>query len=388
MSVTSAVCLGVAPRWAALAAGRSVYASPGWLATMSRRLGGVTVTIVVSENGEPVLAALASVQAAPAPREVFDLHYIFVSPDPPLPLTDATRGTRAELAGAAPPPGAWVPSLIVMLPGYECLPVGPGRHDPRLIGELVDAACAWAAGQCLRTVAFLYTRPDDVALAAALASRGFDAAALSVTWDLPVPAGGLPGYLAALQAKRRKETRRELALLDRAGVRIGELDRAVLASDVLGSSAVLGDLAALRCQLVRKYGKDASPQAERVRLTTLIREVGAGEARVVTASADGELVGFALFCPHGDTWYCLSLGYDYADPRSRLCYFGTAFYGAVPLASAAGARWLSYGQGAASAKRSRGCAGTPLTCWVRTGDAALAAAVRTSAAITKLAISG
>lgn len=356
-SLVSAVIPGIAAQWSDLAAGGSIYTSAGWLRAMGRRLGGQTITILVSKDGEPAVAALASVQAAPAPLEVFDLHYLFVSPTPPLPLTAATRAARTELADSAPPPQRWVPSLIVMLPGYECLPVGPGRGDAVMLGALVDAACAWADQQGLRAVAFLYTRPEDASLATVLADRQFVGVPLSITWDLPVPAGGLTDYLEALPAKRRREAKRELSLLDRAKVSIGELDRAELTS-----LATLRQLAALRCQLVAKYRRHTTEQAEMARLELLISDVGAGQARVITAKAGELMVGFALFCPYGDTWYCLALGYDYADPRSRLCYFGTAFYGAVPIAAAAGASWLSYGQGAAAAKRSRGCVGTPLTC--------------------------
>src|ERR1700722_17995512 len=379
LDITSTVCQGIAPHWPALAAGGPIYASAGWLRAMDGRLGDGAVTITVSANGEPVVAALASVQTRPASREVFDLHQIFVSPTPPLPLTQAARTARARLAESSPPPSQWVPSLVVMLPGYECLPVGPGRGDQAMLAELADAACAFADQQGLRTVAFLYTRPEDVALAAALADRQFIGVPLSVTWDLPVPAGGLPEYLEALPAKRRREAKRELALLARTGVRIGELDH-----DALLAEPALSQMAALRRQLAGKYLRPSDVASERARLERLISYVGAGRARVITAMAGDAMVGFALFCPYGSTWYCVALGYDYTDPRSRLCYFGTAFYGAVPVAASHGARWLSYGQGAAQAKRARGCAGTPLTCWVSAADPALTAAVLASAAVTAL----
>ena len=346
---------------------------------MGGRLGGRTVTIVVSENGQPVAAAHACVQDEPAPGEVFDLHHIFVSPTPPLPLTQAARAARAMLAATAPPPAQWVPSLVVMLPGYECLPVGPRRDDDRVLGELTGAACAWADQHDLRTVAFLYTRPQDAGLAAALAGRGFTGVPLSITWDLPVPAGGLDAYLEALPSKRRREAKRELSRIDQAGVRIGEVDRGSLTS-----GPVLDQLAALRCQLAAKYRRRPDQRSERARLERLISDVGAGRARVITAMAGEVMLGFALFCPHGSTWHCLALGFDYADPRSRLCYFGAGFYGAVPLAAADGARWISYGQGAAQAKRARGCVGTPLYCWLRTADPALGAAVRASATVSEL----
>lgn len=379
VSITSSVCDGIAPQWPALADGGQLYTSPAWLRAMSGRLGDRTVTIVVSENNQAVAAALASVQTEPAAGEVFDLHHIFVSPTPPLPLTPAARSARVKLAGSAPQPSRWVPSLVVMLPGYECLLVGPRRDDAGILGELATAACAWADQHDLRTIAFLYTRPEDASLAAVLADRGFTGVPLSITWDLPVPADGLAAYFAALPRKRRQEARRELSMLDQAGVRVGELDQVALTS-----GAALDQLAALRCQLAAKYGRHPDQRSERARLERLISDVGAGQARAVTAMAGEVMIGFALFCPYGSTWHCLAVGFDYADPRSRLCYFGVAFYGAVPVAAAGGAKWLSYGQGAAQAKRARGCVGTPLTCWVRTTDPDLSAAVLASAEVTDL----
>lgn len=374
----SSVCDGLAPQWPELAAGGPFFTSPAWLRAMSGRIGDQTVTIVAEQDDQAVAAVHAGVQAEAAP-DILDLHYIFVSPAPPLPLTEAARAARAEFERSAPRPASWVPSLVAMLPGNECLPVGPGRDDASILGELVAAACAWADQQHLRTVAFLYTRPQDVALAAALAGGGFTGVPLSITWDLPVPAGGRPAYLEALPRKRRKEVRRELARIDEAGVRISELDPASLSS-----GPVLDQLAALRRQLAAKYGRIHSHESERGRLSRLITDAGAEQARAIGAMAGDELIGFALFRPYGKTWYCLAVGFDYADPRSRLCYFGAAFYGAVSLAAADGVTSISYGQGAAQAKRARGCVGTPLTCWVRTDDAALSAAVRTSSAITEL----
>jgi hypothetical protein len=379
MTVRAEVHEGVSPDWPALAADGPLLASPRWLRAMRGRLGARTLTLTVRRDGRPCLAALASVQSHPRPAEFFDLHHVLISTAPALPLTAAARAARADLAGRAPEPARWTPNLVVMLPGYECVPVGPGADDRHLLGALVDAAWQWAGAAGLHTVAFLYTRPEAVALAAALAGRDFVPVPLSLTWDLPVPADGLAGYLAALPRKRRQEARRELRRLDAEGVELRPLQPAEI-----HDPPALARLAALRCQLVDKYRGTADEEAEHARLASLVEDVAGGRPRVLAALACGRIIGYALFAEHRNGWHCLSVGHDYTDPRSRLGYFGTAFYRAVALAAEAGVSSLGYGQGAAPAKRARGCVGTPLTGWVRSTDPQLTAAVRASAVISAL----
>jgi hypothetical protein len=379
MGISSAIWPGIAPQWPELAVGGPLLTSPAWLGSMSGRFGDRTDTILVTQDGEAKVAALATAQSSPAPGEFYDLHHVLISPALVLPLTDAARAARADLVGSAPPPDRWVPNLVVMLPGYECVPVGPGRGDVTLLGELADGACRWAEQQNLPTVAFLYTHRDPAALGTALADRGFTAMPLSLTWVLPVSAGGLSDYLAALPHKRRRESAREMRRLEEAGVTVRQLDR-----DELLAESTLTTMAGLRAQMVRKYRGRADERRERTKIEFVLADVCAGQARVFAAEADGTMIGFALFCPHGDCWYCLAAGYDYADPRSKFCYFATAFYGAVPAAAQAGVRSLAYGQGSGDAKRSRGCVGQPLTGWVRSAEPALTAAVQASAKITEL----
>jgi uncharacterized protein len=379
MAISSQVYPGIAPQWPDLAGTESLLTSPRWLERMSGRFGDQTITVAVTDDGEVKLAALATAQSKPAPGEFYDLHHVLVTPAQVLPLTEESRKARAELAASAPPPERWLPNVVVMLPGYECIPVGSGRNDRAMLDELVDRTCRWAAERDIGTVAFLYTRPDPAGLHEALAARGFGAVPLSLTWTITVPDGGMSEYLARLPVKRRREAVRELQRLAEAGVSIRQLDPGEVKAD-----AMLAEMARLRANMVRKYRGKADQQRELAKLTFMIEDICAGRPEVMAAEADGTLLGFALFCPHGDCWYCLVAGYDYADPRSRFCYFATAFYGAVPVAARAGVQTLAYGQGSGAAKRSRGCTGTTLTAWVRSADPALTAATRESARITRL----
>jgi hypothetical protein len=379
---------GLAGEWDELAAGCGLYASPGWLAAMRTRLGGQPVTLLVTQrdapggiagNTRPVLAAFATVQPRPRQGEFFDLHHILISEAPALPLTGAARDARLQLTATAPGPGAWVPNLVVMLPGYECVPVGLGAGDPAALAALIDEAVAYAVELRLHAVAFLYLRPEAVALAAALGGRGFTPVPLSLTWDLPVPRGGLAEHLRSLPRKRRTEVHRELSRLRDAGIRLDRLE-----PDQVAAPQVLAELAGLRCQLVAKYRGQADPQVELDRLRLLVNRVARGQPVTLVAQAGDVLVGFAMFAEHGGAWHCVAVGYDYTDPRSRLAYFGTAFYAALDEASAGGIGWLRYGQGSAAAKQARGCRGTALTAWVRALDPSLEAALLTSARTTAL----
>jgi predicted N-acyltransferase len=371
---------GLPAEWPRLAAGGPLFATPSWLHTMKGRLDGRVITFVVRRGGRAVLAAYASVQTAHRPGELFDLHQVLVAAGPELPLTEGARSLRTALAAAAPPPQRWLPNLLVMLPGYECTPVGPLAGDLAAAAALVDGATSWAAANGIPTVAMLYTRPEATALGAALARRGFVAAPLTPAWDLRLPGSGLADYFAGLPHKRRIEARRELRLLDDAGVRIEPVDAA----------AVFEDLVRLRCHLVTKYrGRERDPAAvlghEREKLRSVIDDIAGGRPRVLLATADdGIPLGFALFAEHGQAWHCLAVGSDYDDPRSRLTYFATAYYRAAELAYGCGVRTLSYGIGAWQAKRARGCRPTPLTGWLHTCDQTLDTVARTSARITTL----
>lgn len=367
-------CPGLPPEWPALAAGGPLLVTPGWLRAMQGRLGSQPMTVVVRAEGRPVLAAYGAVQQAPRPGEFFDLHHVLVSPAPALPLTPDARAERSSLAPAAPPPHRWVPNLVMMLPGYECVPVGPAAERPDAVAALVDGALAWARHADVPTTAFLYTRPESAILAAVLVARGFVRLPLSLTWTLDLPGHCLADYLASLPHKRRIEARRELRLLGERGIEIRPVE----------VEPVFDELVRLRCELTAKYRRRADPAVEAARLRTLVDDVAGGRPQVLVALADGAVVGFALFVEHALVWHCLAVGFDYADPRSRLTYFGTAFYAAAAQAYGTGIRRLSYGQGAWQAKQHRGCRPTLLTGWLHSVDPELHRAAAASAAVTQL----
>lgn len=315
----------------------SFLTSPAWLAAMRGRLPD---SVPLEADG---VWAHAFIQHEPRPTEFYDLHHVLTTDAPALPIT------RVPID--SPP---WVPALIVMAPGYECLPVG--FTDPASLNALVSAALAYD----VPTVAFLYTRAGP--LEAVLRERGFTNVPLSTTWDLHLPGTSIDDYLASFGRKRRKEIRREM--------------RSTV--DVCREEPDLDELTALRCRLVEKYRGTSDFAKERAKLAAL-----AAMDSVVLVARPDKAVGFAMFARHEGSWTCTAVGFDYDDERSRLAYFGTAFYAAAEHAYAEGVRTIGYGQGSWQAKRGRGCTGTPLNGWIRTSNPVLREVLRRSAATTR-----
>jgi hypothetical protein len=373
---------GVPEWWEQLAHGAPLLGSRPWLVAMSGRLGRRALTFAVpaagsGPGGPPAAALYATLQAEPRPGEHYDLHHLVMTATHTLPLTEAARAARAEIEAAAPGPERWTPSVVVMYPGYECFPVGPGGTDPATLDTLVGGIVAWARSAGARTVGFPYLRPAAAPLADALHRHGFTAVPLTYSFDLPVTGPDFTGYLRALPKKRRVEVGRELRQLAEAGI---DLRQPPVAD-------VFDELVRLRCALVRKYRGAVDVDNERAKVRRIVDDVAGGAPRVFCAMAGDAVLSAALFAGTDRDWTCLVSGTDYADPRSRFCYFATAYYEPVRAAAPLGVRLLRYGQGAWHAKLARGCQPTPMTGWVLPLDPALAAGIRRSAELTEVTLS-
>jgi len=366
---------GVPDWWDELAGPVPLLGTRPWLHAMSGRAGRPALTFgVPAGTGRPQVAMYGTFQAAPRPGEHFDIQYLVSAPTQLLPLTDAARAARVELD--APEPSRWTPSLVLMFPGYECFPVGPGGTDPATMDTLVGGLVAWARAAGAQTIGFLYLRPAAAALAGAAERHGFSRVPLTYSFDLPIPGPDFADYLAVLPKKRRGEVGRELRRIAAAGIELSQ--------PPVGE--VFDDLVRLRCALVRKYRGDVDVENERAKLHRTVDEVAGGAPHVFCATAGGTVLSAALFAGTDRDWTCLLTGTDYTDPRSALCYFATAYYEPVRVAAQRGVRLLRFGQGSWDAKRSRGCQPTLMTSWVLGLDPDVAAAVRRSAASTAVSL--
>jgi hypothetical protein len=369
---------GVPDWWDEVAADAPMMGSPPWLRAMSGRVAGQAVTFAVpgGDGGSPLAALYGTVQPEPLPAENYDLHHVICTPSRKLPLTAAARAEREQLAASAPDPGRWTPSVVVMYPGYECFPVGPGATDPAALDALVGGIVAWSRSAGARAVGFLYLRPEAAPLAAALARHGFSSLPLNYTFDLPVPGPDFADYLRALPSRRRIKVRRELRQLADAGIELRQPP----------VEEVFDDLVRLRCALVTKYRGGADVDRERAKIRRIVDDVAGGTPQVMCATAGTAVLSVTLFAGTDRDWTGLVAGTDYADPRSRLCYFATTYYEPVRVAGPLGVRILRYGQGSWQLKLARGCQPTPMTGWVLALDPALAGAVDRSAASTAITL--
>jgi uncharacterized protein len=332
--------------WDDLVGSGPAWATRRWLDLAPSRLPGEPVTIALRRNGRTVLAVRGTVVTERSPNTRLDPYAIF-----------SGASVRQGLAVAGPHPWAEVPEqdvlpcLLLMLPHYQTVPVGPAAADPAACAGLVAAVLDWAAGNGIRSVAAQYLDPAAAPLRDALVTAGGTAVVLADRCDLTVTWSDFDGFVASLPSKRRVEVRRERRVLADRGVAVGHGPLGADTSELVG----------LRCGLVGKYGGRPDPAREAAALNR-IRATFPGATTVFTArAAGGGLLGFSVFALDGDTWTPLLCGTDYDRPESRLTYFAALFYGPAALAPALGVRTIPYGLGSWDAKRRRGCALVPLS---------------------------
>jgi uncharacterized protein len=219
----------------------------------------------------------------------------------------------------------------------------------------------------MKAVTFPCVRTDTL-LPALLAERGFRRVPLTYRSRLDLP-GSFDGYLAGLPSKRRSQVNNERRLLAEAGVKT---TRCAL-------DDVWPDVLALRCDLVERYGQNASEELETVNLRGLAGGFGEDRTRLYCSFLDGRVVGFSLFVSWRDSWYAGYTG-TYAGPQTRGVYFDHLFYAPIADAIAEGAATLDLGIGAWGSKRHRGFELTPVDLWVRALDPVIGQAVDVAAA--------
>lgn len=361
---------GRPPEWRDLAAGGPMFATEEWLAAMRGRIPGDGVTFLLRDSGRARLALYGTVLREPG-EELFDLPYVLAGDARPLPLSEDSRAARASWR--PPPTESWYPNLVVMLPGYECHPLGPLAADAGALSELTGAIVAWAGERGLRLVAFLYTPPGTAPLQDVLAAKGFSRVELAYSCEMALAGESFDDYLGALPRKRRTEARRELRRLAQAGVRT----RAVTVTEVPG------DVVRLKRAHSAKYG-GAPPDPARVRAR--LAGLCAGSALLFRAERGESLVGYGLFTEHAGDWYCVSTGMDYDRGDSRHAYFSTVFYEPVRHAYLAGVRRIHYGQASLGAKLARGCHAVEVPGWVLALDERFAPVVAESARTSTLTL--
>ena len=344
---------GVAPWWAEIAPRPPLVASKPWLDAMGDRLDGEPCSLALESRDRISVAAFGSVVTDPDAYEAFNVHRLLAAEPPVFPLDPGAGEARAAAVSELPPAPGWFPTLVLVYPGYECVPVGPDAEDPDALRAFAEAVAGWASGAGCRVASCLYVPRDREAFGQALADAGWSCAPLVVRSRLSLAGcASFEDYLARLKRSKRIEARRERRVLREAGVRT---ERRPLDEHV-------DDVVRLRSNLVAKYGGYSTPKAERRRLERLVEALG--PRLVLFRSVAGrETIAFTLMIEDGAEWYLFWTGQDYGHPKARYLYFDAVFYTPVEAAIEAGVEAIDMGVGHSDAKTARGATTSPRDGW-------------------------
>ena len=342
-----------------------LYHSPEWLA-MDESIGIATPFSVVSVPP----GAAASAPAATWGLVVEDTAFWpFMRIDHVLAtLLDERQIVRTpatERMLAALMPNAYLGALRG---GTTRLPVRPDLDGPqalRAIEEVLAGTEEMARSAGVRSVAFFYVPPEDLALRRALIQRGYtEFGPNHHVAVLRVPGQTFDDYLRGFGKRRRDSIRWERRKIAAAGVQIGCEQ---LTSDL--SRQMLP----LEAQLYAKYGHHVYPEEmARILHESVIKKYG-NSAPVITARAAGVLRGYAAFIQVNKALYSRDTGYDYTWPERLPLYFEVLFYSAIELAMKSGVREIHYSYGSEDTKASRGCDLRPRLGYLKALDNAAAA---------------
>lgn len=360
--------------WEALSEGASVFATSRWLRAIEGRAAGPPHYFFLTDGGEPSVGLFGMLCQTAATDDAFNLFEIVAGIPRTMPLTEEATAARADLHKSIPPAEAWFPNMILSLPSAECALVGSAAGSREAVGTLVDGIIEWARGQSLAAISFLYVRRPQAVLEAALSERHFIRSALTHTCELHLPGSEFEDYLGMFSKHRRQSIRREIRVVEGAGVEIRRR----------GLGECLDQLVELRLALKRKYGRSPNEDKERRTFSGLMDNFSEDELNLFTAEADGRVLAFGLDLIWNGVWHGLLSGTDYDDPKSNFVSFHLDFYSPIRRAYEIGVREFQMGTASWEAKHHRGCALVPMDAWTLPVDPKLAPAVSESASRTRL----
>jgi hypothetical protein len=336
--------------------GASFFGSAQWLNCVVPPPGASPI-FFCHGKGSQAVATAGFVVGRTDIYEPYNLYTRVVGSPILYPINERSLQARRALVPQSPP-AAWTPNLLLMFYGYETAVVGPAAEDLERVCELVAGIEAWATGEGMSAVCYMFVAADALGLPRALSAQGYVSLPITYRADIYPPPQGFGQYLSGLKPRRRREIERELRRLDDASV--------VLRKESLNGS--LDAFVRLRCKLRRKYGHAADALAEHRRLELLRAQFSEDRLAMFTGRRDGALLGCSLFCRHGASWFAVWTGQDYEVSESRFVYFATMFYQPVRAAAREGITRVGYGVGAWKPKAVRGARLTPMRSWVKCFD--------------------
>jgi len=367
---------GVPASWAALDPDPPLFASAPWLEVMADRIEGDHLWFVREPGTDRGVGFFGTIIGDGSVSEAKNPWRLLFEPCAIRSLTDDAVAEQAVVRSAGPDLDRWFPSLVLLYPGMECFALGPGGASPAALDEAVAAIVAHARHSGLRSVAFLYTQPEDTVLPSALRRAGFADFPLTLRANLSPPGDCFADYLAAMGSKRRQNVASLRRKLARQGVSVTRLPLSRASDDDLEK------LTALRLRHREKYGRRPDAEGERDQLRTFRSRFG-DRAVIYAAVADQALLSFVLFLDAGGVRHAWMNGTDYDDPRSRYAYFELGFHAPIEDAYLGRAREISFGYGAERTKLLRGCRLEPVSGFVLPLSAEDSAAARRAAAVLR-----
>lgn len=322
-----------ADRWRAFEP-RSSFHDERWLIAMHSRLPGEVHTVLDEARGIGFVGVLVT---DPDGYEAYNPDAILWRDPPVFELTDPA-GRAAGLPSSRP---AALPALALVAPGYDGNPAGRGAGDPAALAACLTEVRNWCAEQGLAGLHLLFTA--SAAVDTAIASLDGLSYPITGRWSLPVTWQDWSGYLAGLNSKRAREIGREYRLATES-LQLAELDPHQYADDLIEG----------RCALLRRYGQDADPVAERQRLALLGEQFG-GRLTAFGGLHEGRLVAGSLCLWHGRTLQVMYSALTEDGRKHRFAHFASVYYAVIARVNADSCDQIDYGISHSSGKHARGC---------------------------------
>lgn len=335
--------------WDAVLGAEDVFQTTGWLRVLAGSTDVPFRFLLLGDPADPAGTLGTALLPAGVP-------WPLARPDTVLAAAAEAGDPDAAAARAELPDDL----AAALMPSLVCGGRHLGRTRPNLaagatdadLDRLLDGAEDLAREAGARSVSYLYVDERDQPLRARLAARGYRGHRSGRYAWLPLPPGGLDGYLAGLSAHRARRVLADRRRVAAAGVEV-RLEPL--------SAAELPRLAELEAELFAKHGSPGWQPAQSEEIMRSIHRV-LGDAVVLSvARADGRIRGFGLLLRSGPVWTAHRAGFDYGFQagHGRLPLYNEVLYH-LPIAAAPehGVTAIHYGIGSTEAKLLRGCLAT------------------------------
>lgn len=224
----------------------------------------------------------------------------------------------------------------------------PGGREA--ICRLVLEAMAEIAGaEGIAQQGFVNLPADEVALSNALASAGYARKFSAFDVHFDVSWGSFDDYLHSFAHKSRYSIRRELANIERLGIKTERLAH---------WGGYRDDLISLFSENYSRY--QGRPSKMSASFLAAVVEKFPDNVGFVVDTKNGRVVSGSMYFKWPGAMYVFKVGRDSALARNTASFFNTSVYELLKIAIASGCRKIYHGTGAYNYKVQRGASLTPM----------------------------